>query len=48
VGKRSWKKVFSFSVFSVAVTEKCCDSEVCGYGNYYFRSGSWASVGAGV
>jgi hypothetical protein len=34
------------SVLNVAVMEKCCDA--CGYGEYYFRSGFSASLGAGV
>jgi hypothetical protein len=35
-----------FTVFSVAVMEKCCDA--CGGGEYYLRSGSLASQSAGV
>jgi hypothetical protein len=37
IGRRT-KPTFSvFPVFSVAVTEKCCDA--CGDGEYYFLSG---------
>jgi hypothetical protein len=32
-----------FPVFSVAVTEKCCDA--CGDGEYYFLSGCFAARG---
>jgi hypothetical protein len=35
-----------FPVFSVAVMEKCCD--VCGDGEYYFRSGFLLSADASV
>jgi hypothetical protein len=35
-----------FSVFSVAVMEKCCDA--CGDGEYYFRSGFSTSQGDDV
>jgi hypothetical protein len=46
IGRRT-KPTFSvFPVFSVAVTEKCCDA--CGDGEYYFLSGFPAGKGAGV
>jgi hypothetical protein len=46
IGRRTKPTFCVFPVFSVAVMEKCCDA--CGYGEYYFRSGFSASLGAGV
>jgi hypothetical protein len=46
IGRRTKPTFCVFSVFSVAVMEKCCDA--CFDGEYYFRSGFSASEGAGV
>jgi hypothetical protein len=48
VAERSWKDAdfVCFPVFSVAVMEKCCD--VCGDGEYHYRSSCLASENAGV
>jgi hypothetical protein len=43
--KRQDADFLCFSVFSVAVIEKCCDA--CGDGKYYFRSGFMALHGDG-
>jgi hypothetical protein len=45
VAELSFKNL-AFSVFSVAVTKKCCDAS--GYEKHYFRSGCSASEDAGV
>jgi hypothetical protein len=41
IGRRTKPTFCVFSVFSVAVMEKCCDA--CREGEYYFRSGFSAS-----
>jgi hypothetical protein len=46
IGRRTKPTFCVFSVLNVAVMEKCCDA--CGYGEYYFRSGFSALLGAGV
>jgi hypothetical protein len=44
IGRRTKPTFRVFSVLNVAVMEKCCD--VCCHGEYYFRSGYSASLGA--
>jgi hypothetical protein len=46
IGRRTKPTFCVFSVFSVAVMEKCCDA--CGDGEYYFSSCFSASEGEGV
>jgi hypothetical protein len=46
IGRRTKPTFCVFSVFSVAVVEKCCDA--CGDGEYYFSSYFSASEGASV
>jgi hypothetical protein len=46
IGRRTKPTFCVFPVFSVAVTQKCCDD--CGDGEYYLRSGFSASECAGV
>jgi hypothetical protein len=46
IGRRTKPTFNVFSVFSMAVMEKCCDAYGCG--EYFFRSSFSVSEGAGV
>jgi hypothetical protein len=46
IGRRTKRTFCVICVFSVAVMEKCCDA--CRDGEYYSRSVSFLSEGAGV